>query len=225
MKKIFQTKKKIEQINKNLLKNLQNQFNSTLNNLSNNLINNTNNKLNKLNKKITNIHSKISSIKLNNNNKIINKLNKSNSIISEKLKLNNNEKYNFFNDIQFYINNENYEQAFLKVLNNKDDLLLIRLLFITKKEWLKNISIQTNKKIILRINNIFRSFMIQNQIIFLFEEYFKLNLFNLNVFQDFELNDIMQTLYEIGNNYENNLNEQAQILYENIKNNFNNNKE
>ena len=34
----------------------------------------------------------------------------------------------------------------------------------------------------------------------------------------------MQTLYEIGNNYENNLNEQAQILYENIKNNFNNNK-
>ena len=98
------------------------------------------------------------------------------------------------------------------------------MLFITKKEWLKNISIQTNKKIILRINNIFRSFMIQNQIIFLFEEYFKLNLFNLNVFQDFELNDIMQTLYEIGNNYENNLNEQAQILYENIKNNFNNNK-
>ena len=64
--------------------------------------------------------------------------------------------------------------------------------------------------------------MIQNQIIFLFEEYFKLNLFNLNIFQDYELNDIMQTLYEIGNNYENNLNEQAQILYENIKNNFNN---
>ncbi len=77
------------------------------------------------------------------------------------------------------------------------------------------------KKIILR-NNIFRSFMIQNHNIFLFEEYFKLNLFNLNVFQDFELNDIMQTLYEIGNNYENDLNDQAQIVYENIKNNFNN---
>jgi hypothetical protein len=49
-------------------------------------------------------------------------------------------------------------------------------------------------------------------------------MFNLNVFKDFELNDIMQTLYEIGNNYENSQNQKAQILYENIKNNFDNKK-
>ena len=65
--------------------------------------------------------------------------------------------------------------------------------------------------------------MLQQEIIKFINEFYKLKLINLNLFNENELNDLMQTLSEIGNN-ENEIGYNAREIYNKVKESLQNTK-
>jgi hypothetical protein len=65
--------------------------------------------------------------------------------------------------------------------------------------------------------------MLQQEIINFINEFYKLKLINLNLFNENELNDLMQTLSEIGNN-ENEIGYNAREIYNKVKESLQNTK-
>ena len=63
--------------------------------------------------------------------------------------------------------------------------------------------------------------MLQQQIVNFCNEFYKLKMINLNLFNENELNDLMQTLSEIGNN-QNEIGNNAIEMYNKIKESFQN---
>jgi hypothetical protein len=207
---IIQKEKSIK-YKKNLFEKLSKDFNQKLNILSNNLEEEINNKLLLLNNRINKIKDKIINYELLKKEQL-------NDTLVEKSK-NKNDNLFIWKKILKYLKNKNYEKAYLKALNTGDDLIFLRLIFLTNTNVLSNISLKTNKKIILRLNQIYRCFMLQQQIVNFCNEFYKLKMINLNLFNENELNDLMQTLSEIGN-YQNELGGSAKEIYDKIKESF-----
>ncbi len=183
-------------------------FIKTLNDLSNNLEQEVNNKLDFLNNKINKIKQKLKKIEE------LKKENLNDTIIEKKNLQNDNS--SIWKIILGYLKEENYEKAYFKALNSGDDLIFLRLIFLTGTNHLINIPVNINKKILIRLNQISRCFMIQKQIVNFINESYNLKMINLNFFNENELNDLMQTLYEIGDN-ENEIGYSARIIYDKIK--------
>lgn len=125
---------------------------------------------------------------------------------------------NIWDTILSYVNQSNFESAYITAMNTGDDLLLIRLLFTTKEKCLINIPCNVGVKIINRINSIFRCFMIQNIILDFFCEFYNLDMFKM--LSPNEVNDIMQTIYEISH-CEGEIGKKANYIYNIIKSNNN----
>ena len=208
-------KEQLIKYKKNLFEKLAKEFNQRLNILSKNLEEEINNKLLLLNNKINKIKEKITNYELLKKEQL-------NDTIIEKTK-NTNDNLFIWKNILKYLKNNNYEKAYLKALNSGDDLIFIRLIFLIKTNVLSNISLKINKKIILRLNQIYRCFMLQQEIINFINEFYKLKLINLNLFNENELNDLMQTLSEIGNN-ENEIGYNAREIYNKVKESLQNTK-
>ena len=86
--------------------------------------------------------------------------------------------------------------------------------FITKEKCLSHIPCETGVKIISRLNAINRCFMIQNMILDFFSEFYNLNMFSLISPQ--EINDILQTIFEISC-YEGDVGKKANYIYQKIR--------
>ena len=215
-------------------------FNDELDKLVNDFNANTNNKLNKINNRLLGLSQNINRIKSNFNllkhtnnlnfkdsNVIINEENEEQSFDSSMTK--NEEKYNIkshnilWETISLYLKNENYEEAFIKALQGKDDIIFLRLIFSLGTNCLQFISINTNKLIIKHFNSIFRTFSIQNQFLEYIQAFYNMKMLNIKYFSLAELNDFMQTLFEI-KSLNNDTGIQAQYLYNNILQNFSSNK-
>ena len=186
-------------------------MNNTLSNLFDDFAQEINDKLSFQNNRINKIKQKVK------NNVVLKKQKIDDLTIKKEIDENSSN----WKIILSYLKNENYEKAYLKALNSGDDLIFLRLIFLTKTNVLSNISLKTNKKIILRLNQIYRCFMIQEQIVNFSDELYKLKMFNLNLFNENELNDLMQTLSEIGNN-QNEIGNNAIEMYNKIKESFQN---
>jgi len=236
--------KNIKKINNEYNNDLFNQLNKTFNDELDKLVNdfntNTNNKLNKINNRLLGLSQNINRIKSNFNLlKHMNNLNfkDSNVIINEEKEeqsfessmTKNEEKYNIkshnilWETISLYLKNENYEEAFIKALQGKDDIIFLRLIFSLGTNCLQFISINTNKLIIKHFNSIFRTFSIQNQFLEYIQAFNNMKMLNIKYFSYEELNDFMQTLFEI-KSLNNDTGKQAQYLYNNILQNFSSNK-
>ena len=226
--------------NNDLFNQLNKTFNDELDKLVNDFNANTNNKLNKINNRLLGLSQNINRIKSNFNllkhtnnlnfkdsNVIINEENEEQSFDSSMTK--NEEKYNIkshnilWETISLYLKNENYEEAFIKALQGKDDIIFLRLIFSLGTNCLQFISINTNKLIIKHFNSIFRTFSIQNQFLEYIQAFYNMKMLNIKYFSLAELNDFMQTLFEI-KSLNNDTGKQAQYLYNNILQNFSSNK-
>ncbi len=181
-------------------------FNEILDDLSNNFEQEIDNKISFLDNRVNKLKQKITNTKTNKTLKEIldNDMNENSSILKVILR---------------YLKNENYEQAYIKALSSGDDLIFLRLIFITGTNHLKEISYNTNKRIIIRLNQIQRCFMIQQQMVNFVIEFYNLNMLNLEIFNENELNDLMQTLSEIGIN-EDEIGNSARLIYDKIKESF-----
>ena len=225
--------------NNDLFNQLNKAFNDELDKLVNDFNTNTNNKLNKINNRLLGLSQNINRIKSNFNlikhtnnlnfkdsNVIINEEKEEQSLESSMTK--NGEKYNIksrnilWETILLYLKNENYEEAFIKALQGKDDIIFLRLIFSLGTDCLQFISINTNKLIIKHFNSIFRTFSIQNQFLKYIQAFYNMRMLNIKYFSYEELNDFMQTLFEI-KSLNNDTGKQAQFLYNNILKNFSSN--
>ena len=128
------------------------------------------------------------------------------------LKISN--KNNIWDTIMAYIDQGNYEEGYLTAMNTGDDFIFLKLLFITKEKCLLHIPCETGVKIISRLNAINRCFMIQNMILDFFSEFYNLNMFSLISPQ--EINDILQTIFEISC-YEGDVGKKANYIYQKIR--------
>ena len=199
----------IKNNNKNLFESLSKQFNNTLNNLFDDLEQGINDKLSFQNNRINKLKQTIK-------NNIEFKKQKINDLKIEKEIDENSSNWKI---ILSYLKNENYEKAYLKALDSGDDLIFLRLIFSKGTKFLENISLNTNKKIMIRLNQISRCFMIEQQILNFIIEFYNLNMINLNLFNENELNDLMQTLFEIGIN-DDEIGNSAKLIYNKIKETF-----
>ncbi len=181
-------------------------FNEILDDLSNNFEQEIDNKISFLDNRVNKLKQKITNTKTN-------------KTLKEILDNDMNENSSIWKVILRYLKNENYEQAYIKALSSGDDLIFLRLIFITGTNHLKEISYNTNKRIIIRLNQIQRCFMIQQQMVNFVIEFYNLNMLNLEIFNENELNDLMQTLSEIGIN-EDEIGNSARLIYDKIKESF-----
>ena len=222
--------------NNETLNQLKNMFNEELDKLMNNFNNNANVKLNKINSRLLGLSQNINRIKTNLNllkhtnnlnfkdsNVIINEEKEEQSLESSMTK--NEDKYNIksynilWETITLYIKSENYEEAYIKALQGGDDIIFLRLIFSMGTSCLPLISINTNKLILKHFNSIFRTFSLQNQFLEYIKAFYNMKMLNTKYFTLEELNDFMQTLFEI-KTLKNDTGKHAQILYNNILNNF-----
>jgi len=111
------------------------------------------------------------------------------------------------------INEKNYEQAFLNIFESGDDLYLLRIICITGSSIIKKLNLKTSKKVIMRINMIFRSYQIQSILIRLILTSFENSSFFK--FTKSEQNELLETLYEFSG-INSNLGTQAADLYTKI---------
>ena len=181
-------------------------FNEILDDLSNNFEQEIDNKISFLDNRVNKLKQKITNTKTN-------------KTLKEILDNDMNENSSIWKVILRYLKNENYEQAYIKALSSGDDLIFLRLIFIAGTNHLKEISYNTNKRIIIRLNQIQRCFMIQQQMVNFVIEFYNLNMLNLEIFNENELNDLMQTLSEIGIN-EDEIGNSARLIYDKIKESF-----
>ena len=222
--------------NNDLLNNLKKAFNEELDKLTNDFNNITNTKLNKINNRLLGLSQNLNRIKSNFNlikhtnnlnfkdsNVIINEEKEEQSLESSMTKnedIYNTKSYNIlWETIILYLKNENYEEAYIKALQGKDDIIFLRLIFSIGTNCLPFISVNTNKLILKHFNSIFRTFSLQNQFLEYIKAFYNMKMLNIKNFSLEELNDIMQTLFEI-KTLKNETGKQAQILYDNILKDF-----
>lgn len=220
-----------------LLNQLNKTFKDELDKLVNNFELNTNNKLNKMNNRLLGLSQNVNRIKTNLNlikhtnnlnfkdsNVIINEEREEQSVdssITKNVDKNNYKSYNIlWETITLYLKNENYEEAYIKALQGGDDIIFLRLIFSLGTNCLQYIPINTNKLILKHFNSIFRTFSIQNQFLEYIEAFYNMNMLNIKYFSVEELNDFMQTLFEI-KTLKNDTGKYAQILYDRILKDFN----
>ena len=223
--------------NNDLLKQLNKTFKDELDKLVNNFELNANNKLNKMNNRLLGLSQNVNRIKTNLNlikhtnnlnfkdsNIIINEEKEEQSVdssITKNVDKNNYKSYNIlWETITLYLKNENYEEAYIKALQGGDDIIFLRLIFSLGTNCLQYIPINTNKLILKHFNSIFRTFSIQNQFLEYIEAFYNMNMLNIKYFSVEELNDFMQTLFEI-KTLKNDTGKYAQILYDRILKDFN----
>ena len=232
--------KDLNNINNKYTNDIFNQLNKTFNKELDKMINDfndiTNTKLNKINNRLLGLSQNINRIKTNLNLiKHTNKLNfkDSNVIINEEKEeqsvessmTKNDNKYNsksyniLWETITLYLKNENYEEAYIKALQGGDDLIFLRLIFSIGTNCLQYISINTNKLILKHFNSIFRTFSMQNQFLEYIKTFYNMKMLNIKYFSVEELNDFMQTLFEI-KALKNDTGKNAQFLYDNILKDF-----
>ena len=236
------TKENLLDKQNNLLEQLKINFNEQLNNLTNNFNKEIDSKLSKLNNRLLGLSQNIGRVKSNLNLiKHINdlKFRDSNVIIKEEneeqleksmdlsvfTEKNVVDKYNtksyniLWETISLYLKNENFEEAYIKALQGGDDIIFLRLIFSIGTWCLPFISVDTNKLILKHFNSIFRTFSIQNKFLEYIESYYNMNMLNVKHFTVEELNDIMQTLYEM-KSYQNEVGIKAKTLYNIILKDF-----
>ena len=223
--------------NNDLLNQLNKTFKDELDKLVNNFELNANNKLNKMNNRLLGLSQNVNRIKTNLNlikhtnnlnfkdsNIIINEEKEEQSVdssITKNVDKNNYKSYNvLWETITLYLKNENYEEAYIKALQGGDDIIFLRLIFSLGTNCLQYIPINTNKLILKHFNSIFRTFSIQNQFLEYIEAFYNMNMLNIKYFSVEELNDFMQTLFEI-KTLKNDTGKYAQILYDRILKDFN----
>ena len=223
--------------NNDLLNQLNKTFKDELDKLVNNFELNANNKLNKMNNRLLGLSQNVNRIKTNLNlikhtnnlnfkdsNIIINEEKEEQSVdssITKNVDKNNYKSYNIlWETITLYLKNENYEEAYIKALQGGDDIIFLRLIFSLGTNCLQYIPINTNKLILKHFNSIFRTFSIQNQFLEYIEAFYNMNMLNIKYFSVEELNDFMQTLFEI-KTLKNDTGKYAQILYDRILKDFN----
>ena len=223
--------------NNDLLNQLNKTFKDELDKLVNNFELNANNKLNKMNNRLLGLSQNVNRIKTNLNlikhtnnlnfkdsNIIINEEKEEQSVdssITKNVDKNNYKSYNIlWETITLYLKNENYEEAYIKALQGGDDIIFLRLIFSLGTNCLQYIPINTNKLILKHFNSIFRTFSIQNQFLEYIEAFYNMNMLNIKYFSVDELNDFMQTLFEI-KTLKNDTGKYAQILYDRILKDFN----
>ena len=222
--------------NSDTLNKLNNLFKEELDKIVNTFNDNTNKKLNKINNRLLGLSQNINRIKSNFNllkhtnnlnfkdsNVIINEEKEEQSLESSMTK--NEDKYNIksydilWETITLYLKNENYEEAYIKALQGGDDLIFLRLIFSIGTTCLPFISINTNKLILKHFNSIFRTFSMQNQFLEYIKTFYNMQMLNTKYFSLEELNDFMQTLFEI-KALNNDTGKQAQMLYDIILKDF-----
>ena len=232
--------KDLNNINNKYTNDIFNQLNKTFNKELDKMINDfndtTNTKLNKINNRLLGLSQNINRIKTNLNlikhtnnlnfkdsNVIINEEKEEQSVESSMTK--NDNKYNsksyniLWETITLYLKNENYEEAYIKALQGGDDLIFLRLIFSMGTNCLQYISINTNKLILKHFNSIFRTFSMQNQFLEYIKTFYNMKMLNIKYFSVEELNDFMQTLFEI-KALKNDTGKNAQFLYDNILKDF-----
>ena len=232
--------KDLNNINNKYTNDIFNQLNKTFNKELDKMINDfndtTNTKLNKINNRLLGLSQNINRIKTNLNlikhtnnlnfkdsNMIINEEKEEQSVESSMTK--NDNKYNsksyniLWETITLYLKNENYEEAYIKALQGGDDLIFLRLIFSMGTNCLQYISINTNKLILKHFNSIFRTFSMQNQFLEYIKTFYNMKMLNIKYFSVEELNDFMQTLFEI-KALKNDTGKNAQFLYDNILKDF-----
>ena len=232
--------KDLNNINNKYTNDIFNQLNKTFNKELDKMINDfndtTNTKLNKINNRLLGLSQNINRIKTNLNlikhtnnlnfkdsNVIINEEKEEQSVESSMTK--NDNKYNsksyniLWETITLYLKNENYEEAYIKALQGGDDLIFLRLIFSIGTTCLPFISVNTNKLILKHFNSIFRTFSMQNQFLEYIKTFYNMQMLNTKYFSLEELNDFMQTLFEI-KALNNDTGKQAQMLYDIILKDF-----
>ena len=200
---------------------MMNKFNNNINNKLNNL----NNRLLGLSQNVNRIKSNLSLIKHTNNlkfkdsNVIIKEEKEEVSLESSTAKYDNKYNINSSNilweTINIYLKNENFEEAYIKSLQFKDDIIFLKLIFSLGTKCLPFISVDTNKMILKHFNSIFRTFSLQNKFLEFIYSFYNMKMMNIKYFTKEELNDFMQTLFEI-KKLENDVGKKAQILYDKI---------
>ena len=235
LNKIQEEKEKV--YTNELLNQLNKTFKVELDKLVNNFEKNTNDKLNKINNRLLGLSQNVNRIKTNLNlikhtnnlnfkdsNVIINEEKEEQSLdssMTKNLDKNNYKSYNIlWETIILYLKNENYEEAYIKALQGGDDIIFLRLIFSLGTKCLQYIPINTNKLILKHFNSIFRTFSIQNQFLEYIEAFYNMNMLNIKYFSVDELNDFMQTLFEI-KSLNNDTGKYAQLLYDKILKDFN----
>ena len=232
--------------NSALLNQLKKTFNDEINKLTNDFNSKINKKLNNINNRLLGISQNVGRIKSNLNllkhtnnlkfrdSKVIigeeneEQIEKSfESIITEKNIGNKNyDKYKSYNilweTISLYLKNENFEEAYIKALQGGDDIIFLRLIFSIGTQCLSFISVNTNKLILKHFNSIFRTFSIQNKFLEYLECFYNMDMLNVKYFSVEELNDLMQTLYEM-KSYQNEVGIRAKTLYNYILKDFSSN--
>ena len=245
--KIIKTDINFKDNNKNddLLNQLKQNFNDELNKISNKFNEKVMKKLNEFDNRISGISNKIDKIKSNmsilkhtndlnfkDSKVIIKEENEEQceksieySIITEKnVDKFNSKSYNIlWETISLYLKNEKYDEAYIKALQGGDDIIFLRLIFSIGTWCLPYISVNTNKLILKHFNSIFRTFSIQNKFLEYFESFYNMNMLNVKYFSIEELNDFMQTLYEM-KSYKNEVGLKASTLYNCILKDFSSNK-
>ena len=204
---------------------MMNKFNNNINNKLNNL----NNRLLGLSQNVNRIKSNLSLIKHTNNlkfkdsNVIIKEEKEEVSLESSTVKYDNKYNINSSNilweTINIYLKNENFEEAYIKSLQFKDDIIFLKLIFSLGTKCLPFISVDTYKMILKHFNSIFRTFSLQNKFLEFIYSFYNMKMMNIKYFTKEELNDFMQTLFEI-KKLENDVGKKAQILYDKILKDF-----
>ena len=220
-----------------LLNNLQSYFTSQLEHTFSSFENQIHSTLSQLNTKLNTISSKLTALQVPNPNtpavtnrhtSNINLLNNSTSSIKSQQKpippsihtshFSNNTSIPLWELILSYIHANNYTQAYTAALQSSDDLLLIRLLFLTGPQPLSQIPFALCKSLLLHLNSIYRCFMLHNLITDFIGEY--VHMFPLASLTLRELNELLQTLYEISF-LANATGNKAKTIYKEIKHEYN----
>ena len=226
-------------LDKNLLDHLKQNFNDNLDQLTNDFNEKINTKLNNMNNKLLGISQNVGRIKSNLNlmkhtndlqfrdSKVI--IKEENEELNESSMTEKNlgdmayEKYKSCNilweTIALYLKNEKYDEAYIKALQGGDDIIFLRLIFSVGTWSLPFISVDTNKLILKHFNSIFRTFSLQNKFLEYLESFYNMNMLNVKNFSVEELNDFMQTLYEM-KTLQNEVGLRAKTLYNYILKDF-----
>ena len=211
-------------------------FNEEMDKMMNKFNNNINNKLNNLNNRLLGLSQNVNRIKSNlrlikhtnnlkfkDSNVIIKEEKEEVSLESSTVKYDNKYNINSSNilweTINIYLKNENFEEAYIKSLQFKDDIIFLKLIFSLGTKCLPFISVDTNKMILKHFNSIFRTFSLQNKFLEFIYSFYNMKMMNIKYFTKEELNDFMQTLFEI-KKLENDVGKKAQILYDKILKDF-----
>lgn len=125
----------------------------------------------------------------------------------------------FWKEILYLVDKKDYNSAYLKVLENQDDLYLLRLLCITGPV-LNFLRLDLCKKLIMRTNMIYRSHQIEYILLELINNSHQHYIFNLLTKN--EQNEILETIFQF-TNIKTIIGNIAADLYENITTNIENN--